>query len=61
MIKWFSRIVLGLLVVSVGFLVYVNYKEAQVILMQRHLLIDMYQYIIRGCPPGQLQFGVLKP
>jgi hypothetical protein len=53
--KYFSRIAVGLLVVAALFLLYVDIRQAQVLDVQRHMIIDMYQFIVAGCPVSQLQ------
>jgi len=54
MSKWFKRVGVGVLVASVVFLLYVDVKQAQVIQAQRHLIVEMYQFIVAGCPVSQL-------
>lgn len=54
MSKWFKRVGVGVLIASVLFLLYVDIQQAQVIQAQRHLLIEMYQFIVAGCPTSQL-------
>ena len=49
-LKILNRVVLALLVFAVLGLLYVNWKEAQIIALQRHLIIQMWQYIQMGCP-----------
>lgn len=54
MSKWFKRVGVGVLVAAVVFLLYVDVKQAQVIQAQRHLIVEMYQFIVAGCPVSQL-------
>lgn len=53
--KIFHGIVLGVLTGAVLGLVYLNWYEAQVIQAQRHLILEMWKYIVQSCPTEMLQ------
>lgn len=48
--KIFHGIALGVLVVAVAGLIYLNWYESKVIALQRHLILDLWDYIQAGCP-----------
>lgn len=45
-----TRIALGLLIGAVFALTALNIYESHIIAAQRHLLLEMYVYIVNGCP-----------
>lgn len=42
-------------VLSTAFLLYVDVRQAQVIQSQRKAIVEMYFYILAGCPTTQQQ------
>lgn len=48
--KFLHHFVLAVLAGAVIGLLYVNWYEAKVIAAQRNLIIEMYQFIVQGCP-----------
>ena len=51
--KTFLLITIGVLTLGVAVLALVVYEQAHVITAQRQLMIDMFQYIVSGCPITQ--------
>lgn len=50
MSKNYSRIAIAILLGAVIGLTWMNYHQAQLIHVQRQIILDMYRYIITGCP-----------
>jgi hypothetical protein len=49
-----NKVIMGLLGVAVVFLLYVDIRQAQTIQAQRHLILEMWQFIQAECPFDQL-------
>lgn len=52
--KILKRLLVTALVLAVGFLLYVDVRQAQTIEAQRHLILNMFHFIQAGCPFNQL-------
>jgi predicted small secreted protein len=48
------KIIGAVLVAALGFMSYVSYVQNQTIMKQRVLIIEMYQYIVAGCPQSSI-------
>jgi len=51
--KTFLLITLGVLTLGVVALSFLVYQEAHVIAVQRKLMLEMFNYIVAGCPINQ--------